>query len=398
MKILVINAGSSSLKYQLMDMDGEKVLAKGLCERIGIDGVLNYTPSVGDKPEFKAEVAMPTHAEALTAVIEKLTSAEYGVISSMTEIDAVGHRVAHGGEKFTKSTLLTDEAMETIRECVPLAPLHSPANIMGIEACAKAIPNVPQVGVFDTAFHQTMPAKAYTYAIPYEYYENDKVRRYGFHGTSHLYVAGRAAEMMGKDAKDLKLISCHMGNGTSFCAINGGISVDTTMGFTPVAGMPMGTRVGDLDSGILQFLMNKHGYSIDEMLNILNKKSGVLGVSGVSSDFRDLGEANEKGNERAGLALDIFAYQAAKTIGAYASAMAGVDGIIFTAGIGENAIDMRASICEYLGYLGCKLDKDANNVRGKETFISTADSTVKAMVIPTNEELVIARDTLSIVK
>ncbi len=397
MKILVINAGSSSLKYQLFDMDGEKVLAKGLCERIGIDGVLTYTPEVNGKSEYKAEVLMNSHAEALSAVIEKLTSEEYGVISSMSEIDAVGHRTPHGAEDFTKSALINDETMAAIHRCVPLAPLHSPPIISGIEACSEAIKGVPQVAVFDTSYHQTMPAKSYIYAIPYEYYENDRVRRYGFHGTSHRYVSERAAVMMGRDIAELKLISCHMGNGTSFCAIDCGKSIDTTMGFTPVAGMPMGTRSGDLDNGVLQFLMNKYNYSIDEMLNILNKKSGVLGISGVSSDFRDLGEAEKKGNKRAGLALDIFAYNAAKTIGAYTAAMSGVDGIIFTAGIGENSIDMRERICEYLTHLGCHLDKDANNIRGKEAFICTADSRVKAMVIPTNEELVIARDTLAIV-
>ncbi len=397
MKILVINAGSSSLKYQLIDMEGEKILAKGLCERIGIDGHLKHSPLIGGKPKFDENISLPSHSEAIAAVIDKLTSAEYGVVSSMTEINAVGHRVVHGGERFSSSVLITDEVLKGIADCSPFAPLHNPANITGIEACKKVMGDVPQVAVFDTAFHQTMPSKAFIYAIPYEYYENDNVRRYGFHGTSHRYVSGRAAEILGTPVEKLKLISCHMGNGSSVCAINGGKSVDTSMGFSPLVGLPMGTRSGQMDMGAVQFIMHKHNLSIDEMLNILNKKSGVLGVSGVSSDFRDLDEAAAKGNKRAALALDIFNYWVAKTIGGYVAAMNGVDAIIFTAGIGENSKSTRAAICEYLGYLGCKVDDEANSKRGEDIIISTADSKVKLMVIPTDEELVIARDTKEIV-
>lgn len=398
MKILVINAGSSSLKYQLIDMEGEKVLAIGLCERIGIDGHLKHKPFVGDKPKFDEDIALPTHSEAIAAVIEKLTSKEYGVVASMSEINAVGHRVVHGGEYFASSVLITDEVMKAIEACNILAPLHNPANITGINACKKVMgENIPQVVVFDTAFHQTIPGKAFMYALPYEYYENDKVRRYGFHGTSHRYVCARAAEMLDKPLEGLKLISCHMGNGSSICAINGGKSVDTSMGFTPLVGLPMGTRCGQMDAGALQYLMNKYGYTIDEMLDILNKKSGVLGVSGISSDFRDLDEAAAKGNKRARLALDIFNYWVAKTVGGYVAAMNGVDAIIFTAGIGENSKSTRADICEYFSYLGCKIDEAANNKRGEETVISTTDSKVKLLVIPTNEEIVIARDTKEIV-
>ncbi len=397
MKILVINAGSSSLKYQLFDMDNEQVLAKGLCERIGIDGHLKHTPLVGGKPVFDEDIALPTHSEAIAAVMDKLMSAEYGVISSASEIGAVGHRVVHGGESFSASVLITDAVMKALDDCIPLAPLHNPANITGINACKEVLGDIPQVAVFDTAFHQTMPGKAYMYAVPYEYYEKDKVRRYGFHGTSHRYVSARAADMLGKPIESLKLISCHMGNGSSICAIQNGKSVDTSMGFTPLVGLPMGTRCGDLDSGVLQFLMDKYGYSIDEMLNILNKKSGVLGVSGVSSDFRDLDAAAEEGNERAKLALDMFNYWVAKDVGSYAAAMNGVDAIIFTAGVGENSASTRAGICEYLTYLGCELDPDANSGRGKEAVVNTPDSKVKLLVIPTNEELVIARDTKAIV-
>ena len=335
MNILVINAGSSSLKYQLLNPETQQVLAKGLCERIGIDGKFTYKPD-GKQVIKEADVAMPTHSEAIQAVLNALVDPENGVIGSMKEIDAVGHRVVHGGEKFAKSVLITDEVMAAIEECNPLAPLHNPANIIGIKACQALMPNTPMVAVFDTAFHQTMPPVAYTYALPYEYYTQDKVRRYGFHGTSHKYVAGRAAAMLGKPVEELKLISCHLGNGSSVTAIDGGKSVDTSMGFTPLAGLPMGTRSGDLDAGILEYLMKKHGYSIDEMLNILNKKSGVLGISGVSSDFRDLEDAAPKGNQRAQLALDSFDYNVKKLIGAYAAAMGGVDAIIFTAGVGEN--------------------------------------------------------------
>ena len=399
MKILVINAGSSSLKYQLIDMETEHVLAKGLCERIGIDGHLKHTPLIGGKPVFDEDLPMPTHSEAIAAVIDKLTSAEYGVVTSMKEIDAVGHRVVHGGEKFSCSVKIDDAVMAALEECTPFAPLHNPANITGINACTAVMgKDVPQVAVFDTAFHQTMPAKAYMYALPYEYYENDKVRRYGFHGTSHKYVSQRAAAMLGKKPEELKLISCHLGNGSSVTAVDGGKSVDTSMGFTPLAGLPMGTRAGDLDAGILQYLMNKYDMNIDTMLDILNKKSGVQGVSGVSSDFRDLENAHKEGNERAGLAVDMFNYGVKKLIGAYAAAMGGVDAIIFTAGVGENSASQRLDIASGLEFMGVKMDAEANNVRGKEAVISAADSKVKVLLIPTNEELMIAMDTASIVK
>ncbi len=400
MNILVINAGSSSLKYQLLNPETGVLLAKGLCERIGIDGKFTYKPQVDGKQVLDAvDVAMPTHSEAIQAVLDALVDAENGVIGSMKEIDAVGHRVVHGGEAFNKSVLITEDVMKALEDCIPLAPLHNPANITGINACTAVMgKDVPQVAVFDTAFHQTMPAKAYMYALPYEYYENDKVRRYGFHGTSHKYVAGRAAAMLGKDASELKLISCHLGNGSSVTAIDGGKSVDTSMGFTPLAGLPMGTRSGDLDAGILQFLMNKYNMTIDEMLNVLNKKSGVQGVSGVSSDFRDLENAFKEGNERAGLAVDMFNYGVKKLIGAYAAAMGGVDAIIFTAGVGENSASQRLDIASGLEFMGVKMDAEANNVRGKEVVISAADSKVKVLLIPTNEELMIAMDTAAIVK
>ncbi len=399
MKILVINAGSSSLKYQLIDMETEQVMAKGLCERIGIDGHLKHTPLVGGKSVFSEDVAMPTHSEAIAAVIEKLTSEEYGVVKSMKEIDAVGHRVVHGGEKFASSVKIDDAVMATLDECTPFAPLHNPANITGINACKAVMgDDVPMVAVFDTAFHQTMPGKAYMYALPYEYYEKDGVRRYGFHGTSHRYVSSRCAELMGKPIEDLKIVSCHMGNGSSICAVDGGKCVDTSMGFTPLVGLPMGTRCGDLDPGVMQYLMHKYGYDIDEMLTILNKKSGVQGISGVSSDFRDLDDAAEAGNARAQLALDMFAYWVAKVAGSYVAAMNGVDAIVFTAGVGENSKGTRAAICEYFGYLGIKIDDAANSKRGEDIMISTPDSKVKVFVIPTNEELVIARDTKAIVE
>ena len=397
MNILVINAGSSSLKYQLLNPDTQEVLAKGLCERIGIDGKFTYKPT-GKEAVKEADVAMPTHSEAIQAVLNALVDPANGVIASMDEIGAVGHRVVHGGEKFASSVLITDEVMAAIEECNPLAPLHNPANIIGIKACQALMPNTPMVAVFDTAFHQTMPPVAYTYALPYEYYEQDKVRRYGFHGTSHKYVSQRAAAMLGKPIEELKLISCHLGNGSSVTAIDGGKSVDTSMGFTPLAGLPMGTRSGDLDAGILQYLMNKYGMNIDEMLNILNKKSGVEGLSGVSSDFRDLEKAAEEGNARAQLAEEKFAYEVKKYVGAYAAAMGGVDAIIFTAGVGENDKGIRAMVCDGLEYMGVKLDPAANDVRGKETVISAADSKVKVLLIPTNEELMIATDTAAIVK
>ena len=397
MNILVINAGSSSLKYQLLDPETQKVLAKGLCERIGIDGKFTYKPE-GKEAIKEADVAMPTHNEAIKAVLDALADPKNGVIGSMEEIDAVGHRVVHGGETFASSVKIDDKVMAALEECIPLAPLHNPANITGIKACSAVMgPDVPQVAVFDTAFHQTMPPVAYTYALPYEYYEKDKVRRYGFHGTSHKYVTQRAADMLGKPIESLKLISCHLGNGSSIAAVFHGKSVDTSMGFTPLAGLPMGTRSGDLDAGILEFLMNKYGMDIKEMLNVLNKKSGVQGVSGVSSDFRDLGSAAEQGNARAALALDMFSYGVKKYIGAYAAAMGGVDAIIFTAGVGENDAQQRLSIAGHLEFMGVKMDADANNVRGKEAIISAIDSKVKVLLIPTNEELMIALETAALV-
>ena len=399
MNVLVINAGSSSLKYQLLNPETGDLLAKGLCERIGIDGKFTYKPQLpGKEKQDAVDVAMPTHNEAIQTVLNALVDPKNGVVGSMKEIDAVGHRVVHGGEKFAKSVLITDEVMKAIEECNPLAPLHNPANIIGIKACQALMPGVPMVAVFDTAFHQTMPPVAYTYALPYEYYEKDAVRRYGFHGTSHKYVSQRAADMLGKPIESLKLISCHLGNGSSVTAIDGGKSVDTSMGFTPLAGVPMGTRSGDLDAGIMEYLMNKYGMDIHEMLNILNKKSGVQGVSGVSSDFRDLSDAAEKGNKRAGLAVDMFNYGVKKYIGAYAAAMGGVDAIIFTAGVGENSADQRMAIASGLEFMGVKMDEDANKVRGEERVISAADSKVKVLLIPTNEELMIAMDTASLVK
>ena len=398
MNVLVINAGSSSLKYQLLNPASGELLAKGLCERIGIDGRFTYKPQLPGKEAIKeASVSMPTHSEAIQTVLNALVDEKNGVIGSMKEIDAVGHRVVHGGEKFAKSVVITDEVMQAIEECNPLAPLHNPANIIGIKACQELMPGVPMVAVFDTAFHQTMPPVAYTYAIPYEYYEKDKVRRYGFHGTSHKYVSQRAADMLGKPIEQLKLISCHLGNGSSVTAIDGGKSVDTSMGFTPLAGLPMGTRSGDIDAGILEYLMNKYGMDIKEMVNVLNKKSGVMGVSGVSSDFRDLEEAFEQGNERAGLAVDMFNYGVKKLIGAYAAAMGGVDAIIFTAGVGENSASQRMAIASGLEFMGVKMDEDANKVRGEERVISAPDSKVTVLLIPTNEELMIAMDTAALV-
>ncbi len=394
MKILVINAGSSSLKYQLIDMENESLLAKGLCERIGIDGRLTHKPQNG-KPVYEADVPFPTHKEAIEAVLEKLTSKEYGVVETMAEIGAVGHRVLHGGIEFTESCVVDDACEAAIKKCFPLGPLHNPANLMGIKACQAAMPGVPQVAVFDTSFGMSMTPEAYIYAIPYEYYENDSIRRYGFHGTSHRFVSARACEIMGK--KGTRVINCHLGNGSSVSASIDGKCVDTSMGLTPLEGLPMGTRSGNLDPAILQFIMNKYGCTADEMLNILNKKSGVLGISGVGSDFRDLEKAAKEGNERAQLALDKFAYEVRKYIGSYAAAMGGVDIITFTAGVGENGPDMRESICEGLGFLGVHVDHEKNQVRGKETDISAADSAVKVYVIPTNEELMIARDTLALV-
>ena len=397
MNILVINAGSSSLKYQLLNPETQQVLAKGLCERIGIDGKFTYKPD-GKQAIKEADVAMPTHSEAIKAVLDALVDKDNGVIGSMAEIDAVGHRVVHGGEKFAKSVLITDEVMAAIEECNPLAPLHNPANIIGIKACQSLMPSTPMVAVFDTAFHQTMPPVAYTYALPYEYYENDKVRRYGFHGTSHKYVAQRAAAMLGKPIEQLKLISCHLGNGSSVTAVNCGKSVDTSMGFTPLAGLPMGTRCGDIDAGIMEYLMNKYNMNIKEMLNVMNKKSGVLGVSGVSSDFRDLEAAGSQGNQRAALAVEVFEYGVKKLIGSYAAAMGGVDAVIFTAGVGENGGHNRANITAGLEFMGIKIDAEKNKVRGEEIDISAEGATVRTLVIPTNEELMIALDTAALAK
>ena len=396
MNILVINCGSSSLKYQLINSDTEAVLAKGLCERIGIDGALTYQPAGGEKEV--TEIPMPTHSEAISAVIAALTDEKKGVVKSLSEIGAVGHRVVHGGEKFTSSCLINDETMAAIEECNDLAPLHNPANLIGIRACQKLMPGVPNVAVFDTAFHQTMPEVAYIYGIPYEYYEKYKVRRYGFHGTSHSYVSKRAAEMLGKKVEDLKIIVCHLGNGASICAVDHGKSVDTSMGLTPLEGLVMGTRSGDIDPAIIDFVGKKEGLDLDGMNNILNKKSGMLGISGVSSDGRDLGAAAAAGNERAKLALDVFDYDVIKYIGSYAAVMNGVDAICFTAGIGENNIEMRANVCAHLGYLGAKLDPEKNDVRGEERIISTDDSKVKILLVPTNEELAIARETLALAK
>ena len=392
MNVLVINAGSSSLKYQLMNPETGDVAAKGLCERIGIDGRLTH--KVEDKKIVK-EIPMPTHGEAIAAVMAALLDAEHGVIKSVAEIDAVGHRVLHGGMKFSDSCIINDTVIATIEECTPLGPLHIPANLLGIRACQEAMPGTPNVAVFDTAFHMTMPAKAYRYAIPTEYYVNDSIRRYGFHGTSHKYVAKRTAELVGK--KEFKMVNCHLGNGSSMAAILNGKCQDTTMGLTPLAGVPMGTRSGDIDGGVIQFLCNKYGYTVDECLNILNKKSGVLGMSGVSSDFRDLEDGAAAGNADCRLALDKFAYEVAKYVGAYAAALNGLDVLTFTAGVGENGVSTRAEVCQYLGYLGVKIDPEKNNVRGKEALISTPDSKVQVWVVPTNEELMIARDTAELV-
>ena len=396
MKILVINAGSSSLKYQLLDPDTREVLAKGLCERIGIDGHLKHTPT--GKDVFDADVEMPDHEVAIKEVLNILQHNHYGVIESMDEIDAVGHRVVHGGEQFTKSVLIDRKVMKGIRDCVPLAPLHNPANLIGIEACEDVLPGKPMVAVFDTAFHQTMPPKAYMYALPYEYYENDRVRRYGFHGTSHQYVCQRAAEMLGRPLEELRIVTCHLGNGASTCSVKFGQSIDTSMGFTPQDGLPMGTRSGAIDAAITEYIADQRGYSGKRVENVLNKESGMLGVSGVSSDFRDLEIAAEEGNERAQLALDIFAYKVTKRIGSAAAAMGGVDAVVFTAGVGENSASMRAKIMEGLDFLGLKIDPEKNNVRGKERIISTDDSKNAILLVPTNEELMIALDTARLVR
>ena len=396
MNILVINCGSSSLKYQLINSDTEAVLAKGLCERIGIEGSqITYQPADGEKEVNVSP--MPTHTQAIKLVLDALTNAKTGVIASLAEVGAVGHRVVHGGEKFTSSTLLTEEAIAAIEECNDLAPRHNPANLIGIRACQELMPNVPMVAVFDTAFHQTMPEEAYLYGLPYEYYENYKVRRYGFHGTSHSFVSKRAAEVAGKPYEDLKIIVCHLGNGASLSAVKNGKSVDTSMGLTPLEGLIMGTRSGDMDPAIMEYIAKKENLDIAGVMNVLNKKSGVLGLSGVSSDFRDLEEAANAGNARAEKALKAYNYRVVKYIGAYAAAMDGVDVIAFTAGLGENGKTTRKAICEHLTYLGIKIDDEANSVRGKDIVISTPDSKVQVMVIPTNEELASARETLALV-
>ncbi len=395
MNVLVINCGSSSLKFQLINSDTEAVLAKGLCERIGIDGRLTYQPAGGDKTT--EDKAMPTHTEAIQYVIDALTSADRGVVGSLEEIGAVGHRVVHGGEKFASSTVITDEVLKAIEECNDLAPLHNPANLIGIAACQKLMPGTPMVAVFDTAFHQTMPEKAYMYGLPYEYYDQYKVRRYGFHGTSHSFVSKRTAEVLGQSYDNLKTIVCHLGNGASICAVENGKSVDTSMGLTPLEGLVMGTRSGDIDPAILEFLAKKEDMDITELMNMLNKKSGVQGMSGLSSDFRDLAAGAAAGNKRAQIAIEVFAYRVAKYVGSYTAAMNGVDAIAFTAGIGENDGSIRAKVCEYLGYLGITIDADANAKRGEEVEISTTDSKVKVLVVPTNEELAIARETVALV-
>ena len=398
MNVLVINAGSSSLKYQLFDMNTETVVAKGMCERIGIEGgKLKHTPMLNGKKEFKEPMPLPTHAEAINAVIEKLTSAEYGVISSLAEIGAIGHRVLHGGQKFSKSVLIDDKVIDAITECIPLGPLHNPANLMGIKACQQVMPGVPQVAVFDTAFHQTMPEYAYMYPIPYSYYEKYGWRRYGFHGTSHRYIAKKALEVLGIPAEGSRIITCHLGNGSSLAAIKDGKCIDTTMGLTPLEGLPMGTRCGSIDPAILQFISEREGLTIGQVMDVLNKESGVLGVSGLSSDFRDLEDAWPLGNKRAKLALDIFDYDVRKYIGAYMAAMGGTDAIIFTAGLGENGPETRERIMTGLEPMGICIDTEKNKFKGQQREITGPGSTVRVLVIPTNEELVIAQDTRDIV-
>lgn len=394
--VLVINAGSSSLKYQLIDMDDANVIAKGLVERIGIDhSVIKHKPSGKDKVEI--ETPMNDHNDAMKQVVAALTDPVHGVVSDLSGICAVGHRIVHGGEKFSESVLITEEVIDAIKENIELAPLHNPANLMGIDACRALMPEVPMVGVFDTAFHANMPKKAFLYGIPYAAYTDYKVRRYGFHGTSHKYVSRRAAEILGKDVKDLKIITCHLGNGSSVAAVDGGISVDTSMGFTPLEGLVMGTRSGDLDAAIVPYLMNKMDMDVDQAINYLNKESGVWGISGVSSDFRDLWAEEEKGNERAKIALDVFNYRLKKFIGAYAAAMGGVDVLTFAGGVGENDWDVRAHAVDGLEFMGIKLDAQKNDgMRGEEMDISAPDSKVKILVIPTDEEMTIAKDTYDI--
>ena len=398
MNVLVINCGSSSLKFQLINAETEKVLAKGLCERIGIDGRLTYQPAGGEKE--KSDLAMPTHTEAIQFVIDALTNEKTGVVKSLDEIGAVGHRLVHGGEKFASSVVITDEVKKAVEECNDLAPLHNPANLIGVAACEKLMPGTPMVAVFDTAFHQTMPEKAYMYGLPYEYYEKYKVRRYGFHGTSHSFVSKRAAEVMGKSYDEVKTIVCHLGNGSNVSAVLNGKCVDTSMGLTPLEGLVMGTRSGDIDPAIMEFIAKKENLDIEGVMEVLNKKSGVFGISGgLSSDFRDLTDAMNAGDKKAKIAMDVFSYRVAKYIGSYAAAMNGVDDIVFTAGIGENDDYVREEVCKYLGYLGVDFDSEVNTgLRGKEAELTKEGSKVKVFVIPTNEELAIARETLALVK
>ena len=396
MKVLVINCGSSSLKYQLIDSETEVALAVGLCERIGIDGRLNHTPNGGEKVVI--EQAMPDHEVAIRMVLDALTNENYGVIKNLDEIDAIGHRLVHGGEKFTKSVIIDDEVIAGVEECSPLAPLHNPANLIGVRACQAIMPGVPNIGVFDTAFHQTMEPVAYMYGLPYEYYEKYKVRRYGFHGTSHSFVSKRAIQMLNLDPDNSKIIVCHIGNGSSISAVKNGKVVDTSMGMTPMEGLVMGTRCGDMDPTIVEYLAHSLNKSLEEVMVILNKKSGVLGISGVSSDFRDLDKASNEGNERAKLAVEVFSYRTAKYIGSYIAAMNGVDAIVFTAGLGENNIVVREQVLNHFGYMGITLDKEANQIRGEEKIISTPDSKVTVAVIPTNEELAIAHETVALLK
>lgn len=392
MKVLVVNCGSSSIKYQLVDMTDESVLAKGLVDRVGIPGtLLKHEPT--DKDEVVIKKDLPDHTEGMKLVLDVLINLEYGVIKSMDEIGAVGHRVVHGGEAFAESVVIDDQVIQVIRECFDIAPLHNPPNLMGIEACQELMPNVKHIAVFDTAFHQTMPAKNFMYALPYESYEQFKVRRYGFHGTSHFYVSHRAAEMLGKSFEECKIVTLHLGNGGSMAAIADGKVVDTSMGFTPLEGLVMGTRCGDIDPAIVFFLMEKMNLSASDMNNYLNKKSGMLGLSGVSNDLRDVLEAAEAGNERAKLALDVYISRVKGYLGNYVAQLNGCDCLVFTAGVGENSIEIREAICENLDYLGIKMDADKNKVRGKEVDVAANDSKVRIFIIPTNEELVIARDT-----
>ena len=398
MKILVLNCGSSSLKYQLIDMSNEEVLCVGLVERIGIEGSVLKQEKDGVEGKLIVEQPMKNHQDAIKLVLDAVVDPQYGGVKDIKEVEAVGHRVVHGGEKFAGSVLITDEVKAALEECIELAPLHNPANIMGIEACEAILPGVPMVGVFDTAFHQTMPKSSYLYGLPHELYTKYGVRRYGFHGTSHRYVSQRAAAMLGKNIEDCKIITCHLGNGASVAAIDGGKSVDTSMGFTPLEGLIMGTRCGDIDAAILPFLMEKEGLDAKGLSDLMNKKSGVYGMTGISSDFRDIEDAAAQNNELAQVALESYAKKVKKYIGSYAAEMNGVDAVVFTAGVGENGIDMREAIASNMEFLGMKLDKEANKVRGKERVISTEDSKVKILLIPTNEELMIARDTLELVK